>query len=496
MLVLGTYSDPGMGLLTIPKQNLLYHTAIIGQSGSGKSFAIARLVEELMLRSRARIVVLDPNGDFSHSYAPAGDDVWQDEDFQSVFSNISKRLGPNVDDYDRRDAFEAKWLSRRFQFVSADRYNWAPFRSGANAAPLRLHWKWLGSEQDFLLNVDATLYPKINQGVVSCFHYIDDNRERYPQGYSLEDLEAVAQAFALKEVVMADYPDAHSLDGVDWLAVRLQFRQLRKRFYRMWFPGALKEQATAPSDLSNYLANGFRQQAPWQLCVVGLAGLDVQHMLLAADAALYQLWNRSIAAWQQARELRGRKAEEEFYGTSRQDETQLEALPAAPSPEGTDPSTSNTLSGETPVETPGWQDRRVPTFVIIDEAHNFAPQEPTSPLQARVSEKIASIAAEGRKYGLFVLLATQRPQKLRRGLLAECENSAIMRLQSKVEQTFAHEALGIPLDTLTHAGKFEEGEALMTGRWVAGMPTCRFAPARTRVGGGGLDKKYWLGTSR
>lgn len=50
-----------------------------------------------------------------------------------------------------------------------------------------------------------------------------------------------------------------------------------------------------------------------------------------------------------------------------------------------------------------------PPFVsVIDEAHNFAPRGDVSPSKAIVRE----IAQEGRKYGVFLILATQRPSIL------------------------------------------------------------------------------------
>lgn len=39
-------------------------TVIIAQSGSGKSFTLGRLLEEIAAKTRARIVILDPNSDF------------------------------------------------------------------------------------------------------------------------------------------------------------------------------------------------------------------------------------------------------------------------------------------------------------------------------------------------------------------------------------------------------------------------------------------------
>jgi DNA helicase HerA-like ATPase len=35
--------------------------AIVAQSGSGKSFFLGRLIEEILLQTKARVVVVDPN---------------------------------------------------------------------------------------------------------------------------------------------------------------------------------------------------------------------------------------------------------------------------------------------------------------------------------------------------------------------------------------------------------------------------------------------------
>jgi hypothetical protein len=258
----------------------------------------------------------------------------------------------------------------KFQFITAERRNWAPFREGANAAPLKLHWKWLPpEEQDFLLSVDTTQYPTISQGVNTCFHYIRDHQEQFPQNYSLEDLESIAQSFAFKRVVMADYPEAHSLTDIDWLSVRLQFRSLRKKFHKLWFAGMLQEAESAPSDLTNYLHNAFRDRDPWQACVVGLAGLDSGHMHLAANVTLSCLWNESVSAWQYAR----RRA-------SRAEELETRQTPAEHGGNGleSDIDADDDVADDTQTAIywpkRRWQDRRVPTFLVIDEAHNFAPE--------------------------------------------------------------------------------------------------------------------------
>ena len=40
------------------------HTLVCGQSGSGKSFALSRIVEYILLKSNSQIILLDPNSDF------------------------------------------------------------------------------------------------------------------------------------------------------------------------------------------------------------------------------------------------------------------------------------------------------------------------------------------------------------------------------------------------------------------------------------------------
>jgi DNA helicase HerA-like ATPase len=58
------YSD----MVRIPTKKMDTHTVIIAQSGSGKSFFLGRLIEEIMIKSKARCLILDPNGDFRKIY--------------------------------------------------------------------------------------------------------------------------------------------------------------------------------------------------------------------------------------------------------------------------------------------------------------------------------------------------------------------------------------------------------------------------------------------
>lgn len=64
-----------------------------------------------------------------------------------------------------------------------------------------------------------------------------------------------------------------------------------------------------------------------------------------------------------------------------------------------------------------------PFFVVTDEAHNFAPKGFDSPAKSIVRE----IAQEGRKYGAFLILATQRPTLLDETVTAQLNTKFVFR---------------------------------------------------------------------
>jgi uncharacterized protein len=129
--------------------------------------------------------------------------------------------------------------------------------------------------------------------------------------------------------------------------------------------------------------------------------------------------------------------------------------------------------------------------VVLDEAHNFVPAEAHDPLRMALAEEVLQIAAEGRKFGLFLVAATQRPGKVAPGLLAECENVCLLRLQSPVDLQVAYDTWRIPHEVLGRVPWFNTGDGVMSGRW-AGTPTFFHAgPRRTAQGGASLDPGRW-----
>jgi uncharacterized protein len=128
--------------------------------------------------------------------------------------------------------------------------------------------------------------------------------------------------------------------------------------------------------------------------------------------------------------------------------------------------------------------QRVPTLIVIDEAHNLCSAEPTSAVQERVTARIVQIAAEGRKFGLWLLLSTQRPSKIHPQALSQCDNLALMKMNSRADLDELATAFGFVPPAMLHASRhFVQGEMLVAGALVP-APSLVSVGARLTFEGG------------
>jgi DNA helicase HerA-like ATPase len=133
-----------------------------------------------------------------------------------------------------------------------------------------------------------------------------------------------------------------------------------------------------------------------------------------------------------------------------------------------------------------WAERasRRPTLLVIDEAHNLCPAVPESPLQKLLSDRLVQIAAEGRKYGLWLLLSTQRPSKVHPQALSQCDNLVLMRMNSPSDLAELGEFFGfVPESMLRVSPHFSQGELLVAGTFVP-VPSLGRVGARLTLEGG------------
>lgn len=140
-----------------------------------------------------------------------------------------------------------------------------------------------------------------------------------------------------------------------------------------------------------------------------------------------------------------------------------------------------------------WRRRtaREPVLIVIDEAHNVCPGSPDDPLTAMATEHAVRIAGEGRKFGLVLLVSTQRPQKVHENVVSQCDNLVLMRMNSRSDLAILSEIFSfVPQPLLALASEFRQGEAIVAGKLVPSPTLARIGP-RWSVEGGSDVPSDW-----
>ena len=133
---------------------------------------------------------------------------------------------------------------------------------------------------------------------------------------------------------------------------------------------------------------------------------------------------------------------------------------------------------------------REPVAVVIDEAHNVCPAHPSDPLDVLTTDAVIRIAGEGRKFGLYLILVTQRPQKVHENVLSQCDNLVLMRMNSAADLAHLAEIFSfVPPGLVDRAATFGQGEALVAGKIVSHPALMRFGARISNEGG--VDVSGW-----
>lgn len=74
-----------------------------------------------------------------------------------------------------------------------------------------------------------------------------------------------------------------------------------------------------------------------------------------------------------------------------------------------------------------------PVLLLIDEAHNFAPQGRATRAQAESGAILDLVMSEGRSLGLLAALATQRPQEISKAVISPCNTRLFGKLSLEID---------------------------------------------------------------
>lgn len=356
------------------------HTFLCGQSGSGKTFALGIVLEQLLLKTDLRMVIIDPNSDFIQF----------------------DRVRP-LDEVNR---FHTNPLSAEAYAELAARYR----QAAAELTIFRPAVLATGSEQALRVRF-GDLSPR-EQGTVMNLDPLED-REEFNAFWRIIDRFG-HQSYSWDEV--------RDAIGRDYTA---QVRHLGLRIENLGIAGW--EVWSPPGEPS--LLDALRQD-DWRGLVldIGALGSSIEKSVVA-NATLTHLWQQ--------------------------------------------------------------RNRRQPLLIVIDEAHNLCPREPANDMQAISTEAVIRIAGEGRKFGLYLLLASQRPSKIHSNVLSQCENLLLMRMNSHTDLAHLASILSqVPPSLVEQATKFGIGESLLAGRIVKNPIFAKFEGRLSMEGGGDIPTTW------
>jgi DNA helicase HerA-like ATPase len=141
-----------------------------------------------------------------------------------------------------------------------------------------------------------------------------------------------------------------------------------------------------------------------------------------------------------------------------------------------------------------WSDGAFPLLVVCEEAHRYAPSDRSIGF-GPTRKAISRIAKEGRKYGVFLGLMTQRPAELDVTIISQCSTLFVMRMANERDQNIVRAAVSdaaasllafLPSLGAREVFAFGEGVAVPTRLRFGELPANRI-PRSEAVGHAFMD---------
>ena len=451
--VAGEQSDEDLVLVEL--RHIAHNTAIVAQSGSGAAFFLGRYVEEIALKTKCRILILDSISDFRKADEILSADLW-------THARYDSKTGRGFLPHERDRAAFAKWWNCQSRLLFTTRSDGA-----TGVEPLRPDWselpvEWLFDDIDTVLQNQLRCCHEIVKAICDFLGLLDAKIRHSDHGF----LRFLTDVFA-------------EFDRLD--------RDATASFVRTLVGSG----ASTGTDLKD----------DFEIAVQRIA---MYRSFVTREAAQFYF---NVAFWMlEKKQVNLLPSVEDILRNTR---IEVVDLPSVADPIFRAMVVNTILEKEATAARKRWydafdrppdDDRRVPTIIVVNEAHQFATSHAKSALQARTQELFRMIAAESGRLGVFLVLVSQRPDRLDPLVISECENRAIMRIGSSAALRLVVELLGLNPQAAQMADKFLDfqlSRVLMIGPWAGQRPEFLFAGARRIVPGGRTYRtEYWATPSR
>lgn len=124
-----------------------------------------------------------------------------------------------------------------------------------------------------------------------------------------------------------------------------------------------------------------------------------------------------------------------------------------------------------------------PMILFAEEAHNFCPQRG----KTASSEIFHTIASEGRKFGLGLAIITQRPAKVDKNVLSQCNTQIILKVTNPNDLKAIESSIeGVTKEMKEEIQRLPIGEAIVTGGGLSEPLFLEIRPRETQDGGASI----------
>lgn len=132
----------------------------------------------------------------------------------------------------------------------------------------------------------------------------------------------------------------------------------------------------------------------------------------------------------------------------------------------------------------GLQGLSSPLLMVIEEAHAFI----SADAETATRRSAESIVREGRKFGIGLIVVSQRPRGLDPTVLSQLGNLAILRIVHPEDQQYvAKHCEPITQDVIEELPGLNIGEAILLGEWVSVPTIVKIDLVKEKVCGGDID---------
>jgi DNA helicase HerA-like ATPase len=123
-----------------------------------------------------------------------------------------------------------------------------------------------------------------------------------------------------------------------------------------------------------------------------------------------------------------------------------------------------------------------PGMVVVEEAHNYIPERGSG--NAASTGIIRTIAAEGRKFGLGLMVISQRPARVDKNVISQCNTQIIMRVTNPNDLKALSKGLeGMTSDLEEEIKRLPPGTAMLVSNEIERPVTVSIRPRKSRHGG-------------